>query len=153
VDLTGNYALTFEVGTGCELVPKELRIRIYEATIRYHNSYGSTDNFLADLGGATFVNQQPVWIEVTERASGTVVWLDLAPSDNVILEQLEGGAYFMAAGWEGLASVESPESSTISASLTGHFNYCVGTQNQCSIDAMMRSMCVSENSRWTLTRR
>ena len=153
LDLTGNYALTFEAGNGCELVPKELRSRTYEARIRYHNSYESTDNFLAELSGVTFVNQQPVWIEVTQQASGTTVWLDLAPSDNVILEELEGGAYFMAAGWEGLASVEPTDLSTISASLTGYFNYCLGTRNHCSFDAMLRSMCVSENSRWTLTRR
>jgi hypothetical protein len=153
LDLTGNYALTFEVGNGCELVPKELRIRTYEARIRYHNSYESSDNFLAELSGATFVNQQPVRIEVTQQASGATVWLDLAPSDNVILEELERGAYFIAAGWEGMASVQSPQLSTISASLTGYFNYCVGAQNQCSFDAMVRSMCVSENSRWTLTRR
>ena len=35
VDLTGNYALAFEVGVRCEQVPKELRTRTYEARIAY----------------------------------------------------------------------------------------------------------------------
>jgi hypothetical protein len=158
VDLTGNYALTFEVGGACEQVPKELKIRTYEAKIEYHSSYGSTDSFLAELSGATFRDQRPVWIEVTHRASGHSVWLDLAVHDNVILEEPERGTYFMVAGWDGLASVEPTELSTISTPFTGYFNYCVATseigpQNQCSFDTMVHSLCKSENSRWTLTRR
>jgi hypothetical protein len=158
VDLTGNYALTFEVGSACEQVPKELRIRTYEAKIEYHSSYGSTDLFLAELSGATFHDQRPVWIEVTHRASGSSVWLDLAPSDNVILEELERGTYLMVAGGAGEASLEPTELSTISALFTGYFNYGVATseigpQNQCSFDTMIRSLCKAENSYWTLTRR
>jgi hypothetical protein len=163
VDLTGNYALTFEVGSACEQVLKELRIRTYEAKIEYHSSVSyrsdeSTDLFLAELSGATFHDQRPVWVEVTHRASGYFVWLDLAPSDNVILEEPERGTYFMVAGWEGEASVEPTVRSTISALFTGYFNYCVATsgsgpQNQCSFDTMIRSLCRSANSRWTLTRR
>jgi hypothetical protein len=163
VDLTGNYALTFEVGSACEQVPKELRIRTYEARIEYRSSGSyrsdeSSDSFLADLSGATFHDQRPVWIEVTHRASGHSVWLDLALSDNVILEEPERGTYFMVAGWDGVASVDPTELSTISTPFTGYFNYCVATseigpQNQCSVDTMMRSACKSENSRWTLTRR
>jgi hypothetical protein len=158
VDLTGNYGLTFEVGSACEQVPKELRSRTYEAKIEYHGSHGSTDSFLASLSGATFHNQLPVWIEVTHRASGASVWLDLAPSDNVILEQPQHGTYLMIAGGAGEASARPTELSTISALFTGYFNYCVATsehgpQNQCSFDTMIRSLCTSENSRWTLTRR
>jgi hypothetical protein len=157
VDLTGLYALTFEVGNSCEQVPKELRIRTYEARIEYKSSYGSTDSFLASLSGATFHNHLPVWIEVIHGASGHSVWLDLAPSDNVILEEPQRGAYLMVAGADGMASVEPTELSTISAPFTGYFNYCfatpeIGPQNQCSVDTMMRSQCKSENSRWTLTR-
>ena len=158
VDLTGNYALTFEVGNACEQVPKELRTRTYSAKIAYNSSYESTDVFLAALSGATVHNQLPVWIEVTHGASGHTVWLDLAPSDNVIFEEPQGGTYFMAAGWEGVASVEPADLSTISTPFTGYFNYCVatseiGAQNQCSFDTMVRSLCKSDNSRWTLTRR
>jgi hypothetical protein len=158
MDLTGDYGLTFEVGDSCEQVPKELRTRTYEARIEYYRSYGSTDNFLAELSGAAFRDQRPVWIEVTHRASGSSVWLDLAPSDNVILEEPERGTYLMVAGGAGAASVEPTELSTISALFTGYFNYCVttseiGPQNQCSFDTMIRSLCKSENSRWTLTRR
>lgn len=158
VDLTGIYALTFEVGNACEQVPKELRIRTYEARIEYKSSYGSTDSFLASLSGATFHNQLPVWIDVTHGASGHSVWMDLAPSDNVILEEPGGGTYLMVAGWDGMADAQPSDLSTISAPFTGYFNYCVatpeiGSQNQCSVDAMMRSLCKSENSRWTLVRR
>jgi hypothetical protein len=157
VNLTGNYAMTFEVGNACEEVPKELRIRTYLASIEYRSSYGSTDLFLAGLSGAMLHNQPPVWIEVTHGASGSTVWLDLAPSDNVILEEPERGTYLMVAGGEGMASVEPTDLSTISARFTGYFNYCVtpemGQQNQCSVDTMMRGLCKSENSRWTLTRR
>ena len=163
VDLTGNYTLTFEVGSACEQVPKELRIRTYKAKIEYkrsteYDSSSSTDLFLAELGGATFHDQRPVWIEVTHRASGHSVWLDLALSDNVILDEPERGTYFMVAGWDGVASVDPTELSTISTPFTGYFNYCVATseigpQNQCSVDTMMHSPCKSENSRWTLTRR
>lgn len=158
VDLTGHYAMTFEVGNGCEQVPKELRNRTYEARIDYKSSYGSTDSFLAELSGATFHDQRPVWIEVNHGASGHSVWLDLALSDNVILEEPERGTYFMVAGWDGVASVEPTELSTISARFTGYFNYCVATsevgpQNQCSADTMVHSPCKSANSRWILTRR
>jgi hypothetical protein len=158
VDLPGNYALTFEVGNACEQVPKELRTRTYAAKIGYKSSYESTDPFLAELSGATFHNQLPVWIEVTHGASGHTVWLDLAPSDNVILEEPEGGTYFMIAGWDSVASVEPTELPTISTRFTGYFNYCVATpeigpQNQCSFDRMVRSLCKSDNSRWTLTQR
>lgn len=103
VDLTGTYALPFEVGQACEQVPKELRIRTYEARIEYKSSYGSTDSFLASLSGATFHNQLPVWIDVTHGASGHSVWMDLAPSDNVILEEPGRGTYLMVAGWDGMA--------------------------------------------------
>jgi hypothetical protein len=158
VDLTGNYTLTFEVGSGCGDVPEELRIRTYQARIEYKSSGGSTDNFLAELSGATFHNQLPVWIEVTHGGSGSTVWLDLAPSDNVILEEPVRGAYFMIFGADGVASVQPTELSTISARFTGYFNYCaatseMGPQNQCSIDTMIRSPCKAENTRWTLTRR
>jgi hypothetical protein len=158
IDLTGDYRLTFEVGGACEQVPKELRSRTYDARIHYHSSYESTDLFLADLSGATFHDQRPVWIEVTHRASGNSVWLDLAPSDNVIFEELQRSTYFMVAGGAGAASAEPTDLSTFSTRFTGYFNYCVasseiGPQNQCSFDTMVRSMCRSENSRWTLTRR
>ena len=158
VDLTGNYRLTFDVGAACEQVPKELRRRTYEARIEYKSSYGSTDLFFAELSGATFHDQRPVLIEVTHRASGHSIWLDLAPSDNAILEETERGTYLMIAGGAGSASVEPTELSTISALFTGYVNYCVATsdigpQNQCSFDSMIRSLCTSENSRWTLTRR
>ena len=153
VDLTGNYTLTFEVGNACEEVPKELRIRTYEATIEYKSSFESIDNFLAELSGATFRDQRPIWVEAIHRASGVSVWLDLALSDNVILEEPEPGTYFMIGGWEGAAYVDPTKRSTISASFIGYFKYCAGTQNQCSFDAMLYNMCKSENSRWTLTRR
>ena len=158
VDLTGIYALTFEVGNACEQVPKELRIRTYEARVDYKSTYGSIDSFLATLSGATFHNQLPVWIDVTHGASGHSAWLDLAPSDNVILEEPERGTYLMVAGADGVASVEPTDLSKISTPFTGYFNYCVATsevgpQNHCSVDTMMRSLCKSENSRWTLTRR
>ena len=158
VDLTGSYALAFEVGTGCEHVPRELRTRTYEARIAYASSFGSTDNFLAELSGATFRDQSPVWIEITHGASGSTVWLDLALSDNVIVEEPEPGTYFMVAGADGMASVEPGDRSPISARFTGHFDYCVATPevsplNQCSVDTMMHRLCKSENSRWTLMRR
>jgi hypothetical protein len=158
VDLTGTYALSFEVGSACEQIPNELRNRTYEARIEYASSYESTDNFLAALSGATFHNQLPVWVEVTHRPSGVSVWLDLAPHDNVILEEPERGTYFMIAGADGVAFVEPTELSTISARFTGYFNYCVATsdigpQNQCSFEKMVHNLCKSENSRWTLTRR
>jgi hypothetical protein len=157
IDLTGDYRLSFEVGGACEQVPKELRSRTYDARIHYRSSYESTDLFLAELSGATFHDQRPVFIEVTHRASGSSVWLDLAPSDNVVFEEPERGTYFMVAGGAGVASVEPTELSTISTPFTGYFNYCiakseVGPQTQCSFDTMVRSMCRSENSRWTLTR-
>lgn len=64
VDLTGNYALTFEVGDACEQVPKEFRTRTYETRVRYYRSFESTDSFLADLSGAKFQHdQQPVWVD------------------------------------------------------------------------------------------
>ena len=153
VDLRGSYTLTFEVGNACEQVPNELRRRTFEATIAYLGYfYESTDVFLAGLSGATFHDQQPIWVEVTHRASGSSVWLNLV--DTVILEAPERGTYFMIAGGDGVASVEPTELSTISTPFTGYFNYCVvGPQNQCSSDAMQRSLCKSENSRWTLTRR
>ena len=153
VDLTGNYTLTFEVGNACEQVPKELRIRTYEAIIEYKNSRGSTDNFLAELSAATLQNQLPVWIEVTHGASGSTVWLDLAPSDTVILEEPAPDTYLMIFGADGVASVQPTELSTISARFTGYFNYCAGTRSQCSFGAMVPNMCTSESSRWTLTRR
>lgn len=80
VDLTGNYALTFEVGNACEQVPKELRIRTYEARIEYESSQGSTDTFLAVLSGAMFHSYHPVLIDVT----GNSALMEL--SDNMILE-------------------------------------------------------------------
>jgi len=151
VDLTGNWALSFDVGGACEQVPQELRSRTYEATISYSSFYGSTDVFRARLSGVTFRDQPPVSIEVTRQASGYSVWLDL--SDNAILEEPERGTYFMVSGGNGVASVEPTELSTISTPFTGYFNYCVvGPQNQCSVDAMVHSLCKSENSRWTLTR-
>jgi len=158
VDLTGNYALTFEMGNACEQIPRELKTRTYAATIEYKSSYESTDLFLAELSGTTFHNQLPVWIEVTRGESGHTVWLDLALSDNVILEEPEPGTYFMVAGADGVASVDPTSPSTISTPFTGYFDYCVarseiGPQNSCSADAMMHSLCKSENSRWTLTRR
>ena len=152
VDLTGNYTLTFEVGDDCEQIPNELRSRTYDATIAYHTSYGSTDAFLAYPGGATFRDQQPVFVEVTHSASRSSVWLNLI--DTVILEEPESGAYFMVGGGDGGASVEPTELSTISTSFTGYFNYCVvSPQNQCSSNAMVHSMCKSEHSEWTLRRR
>lgn len=39
VDLTGTYALPFEVRQACEQIPKELRIRTYEARIEYKSSH------------------------------------------------------------------------------------------------------------------
>jgi hypothetical protein len=153
VDLRGNYLLTFEVGNACEHVPKELRIRTYDARIDYKNSGGPTDAFLAELSGATFRNQLPIWIDVTHGASGSTVWLDLAPSDNVILEEPTPGTYLMIFGADGMATVQPAELSMISARFTGYLNYCAGTPNQCAFDAMFHNTCKSENSRWTLTRR
>jgi len=152
VDLTGNYALTFEVGDACEQIPTELRSRTYETTIAYNHSYGSTDVFLARPGGATFRDQWPVFVEVTHGASGSAVWMNLV--DTVILEEAEPNRYFMISGTDGGASVEPTELSTISTSFTGYFNYCVvSPQNQCSSNAMVHSMCKSEHSEWTLRRR
>jgi len=147
VDLTGNYTLTFEVGSGCGEVPEELRIRTYQARIEYDRSYGSTDTFAAALSGAAFHSSSPVLINVT----GNSVHVDL--SDNVIVEEPSPRTYVAISGGDGVASVQPTQLSTISTSFTGHFKYCAGTQNQCSIDAMVRGMCRSENSRWTLTRR
>ena len=74
VDLRGDYTLTFEVGGGCEEVPKELRTRTYEATVAYSYSFGSSDWFTAYLSGAKFYDgQSPASIEVT----GTSLFLDL----------------------------------------------------------------------------
>ena len=146
VDLTGRYALTFEVGNACEQVPKEIRTRTYEATIEYWKSVESTDLFFAELSGATFHSYHPVLLEVSRNS----VVMDL--SDNMILEEASPGAYVAIAG-PGLAFIQPTELSTISASFTGYFNYCAGTRNQCSSDAMVHSLCKSENSRWTLTRR
>jgi hypothetical protein len=156
VDLRGDYALRLEVGSSCEQVPTEFRTRTYEARIEYSNSYEATDNFRASLSGATFHDQPPIWIEVIQGASGPSVWLNLV--DTVIFEEPERGTYFMGAGANGVASVEPTNLSTISARFTGHFNYCVATpemapQHQCSFETMLRSLCKSENSRWTLTRR
>jgi hypothetical protein len=152
VDLTGNYALTFDVGNACEEVPKDLRRRTYEATIAFSGSYGSADLFLAELSGATFRDQRAVSIEVAPQPSGYSVWLDF--SDNVILEEPERGTYFMIAA-SGAATVQPTELFMISTPpITGYFNYCVvGPQNQCSSSVMVRSLCKSENSRWTLVRR
>ena len=144
--LTGDYALTFEVGNGCEAVPKEFRTRTYEARIEYWKSSETADLFFAKLSGATFHSYYPVLLEVSSNSVG----MDL--SDNMILEEASPGAYVAIAG-PGLAFIEPTELSTISASFTGYFNYCAGTRNQCSPDAMVRSLCRSENSRWTLTRR
>ena len=151
VDLTGNYALTFEVGSACDEVPKELRTRTYEARIGYYKSVGSADWFLTELSGAEVHSYQPVVIEV----SGNSVSVDL--SDNVIVDEPSPGAYLATAGY-GVASVQPTELSTISGSFTGFFKYCVETSgteatNQCSIDTVVRGMCRSDNSRWTLTRR
>src|SRR6266545_484079 len=92
VDLTGNYALTFEVGNGCEQVPKELRTRTYEAKIGYYKSVASADLFFAELTGSKFHSYYPVLIEV----SPNFVVVDL--SDNVILEEPSPGAYLATAG-------------------------------------------------------
>ena len=151
VDLTGNYALTFEVGNACEQVPRELRTRTYEAKIGYYKSIESADWVLAELTGSKFHSYHPVLIEVSANS----VWVDL--SDNVILEEPSPGAYLATAGVGG-ASIQPTELSTISGSFTGYFNYCVATseieaQTQCSVAAMVRGLCRSENSRWTLTRR
>lgn len=146
VDLTGSYAMRFEVGDGCEQVPNEFRTRIYEAQIRYYKSAGSADWFFAELTGSKFHYYQPVLIEVSDNS----VFVDL--SDNVILEESSPGSYLATSG-VGVAAIQSTELSTISGSFTGYFKYCAGTQNQCSVDAMVRAMCKSENSRWTLTRR
>ena len=152
VDLRGNYTLTFEVGGGCEEVPKELRTRTYETSLSYSQSFGSSDLFLADLSGAKFYdNQQPVWMEVW----GNSVGVDL--SDNVILEESSPGTYFATSGY-GVASVQPGEPSTISGSFTGYFKYCVatsgaGSTDRCSVRMMTQDMCNAENGRWTLTRR
>jgi hypothetical protein len=151
VDLTGNYALTFEVGSACDEVPKELRTRTYEARIGYYKSVGSADWFRAELSGAEVHSYQPVVIEV----SGNSVSVDL--SDNFIVDEPSPGAYLATAGY-GVASVQPTESPTISGSFKGSFKYCAATSgtgapNQCSVYAMVRGMCRSEDSRWTLTRR
>jgi hypothetical protein len=146
IDLTGNYTLTFEVGGGCEQIPKELRTRTYEAKIGYYKSVGSDDWFFAELTGSKFHSYRPVLIEVSANS----VVLDL--SDNVILEEPSPGAYLATAG-VGAASIQPTELSTISASFNGYFNYCAMTsENQCSVDTMVHGLCRSENSRWTLTR-
>jgi hypothetical protein len=151
VDLTGNYALTFEVGSACDEVPEELRTRTYEARIGYYKSVGSADWFRAELSGAEVHSYQPVVIEV----SGNSVSVDL--SDNVIVDEPSPGAYLATAG-HGVASVQPTELSTFSGPFTGFFKYCVetsgiGATNNCSIDTVVRGMCRSDNSRWTLTRR
>jgi hypothetical protein len=152
VDLSGDYILTFQVGSGCEEVPKELRTRTYEARIRWDHWFGSSVYFLADLSGADFHDdQQPVSIEVTENSVG----VDL--SDNVILEEPSPGAYLATSGY-GVASVQSTELSTISGPFTGYFKYCAapsgaGGTDRCSVVTMTQDMCKAENSRWTLTRR
>jgi hypothetical protein len=152
VDLRGDYLLTFEVGGGCEEVPKDLRTRTYEATIGYTYSFASSDWFTAYLSGAKFYDDQgPVWIEVT----GTSLFVDLL--DNAIVEEPSPGSYLATVG-AGLASVQPTELSTISGSFSGSFRYCTATSgtggpNQCSVATMTRDMCRSENSRWTLTRR
>jgi hypothetical protein len=93
VDLRGEYTLTCEVGSGCAEVPKELRTTTDEASIRYHQSFGSSDLFHAYLSGAKFHEDQlPVWIEV----AGNSVGIDL--SDNAILEQPSPRAYLATAG-------------------------------------------------------
>jgi hypothetical protein len=151
VDLTGSYTLTFEVGSACDEVPRELRTRTYEARIGYYKSVGSADWFRAELSGAEVHSYQPVVIEV----SGNSVSVDL--SDNVIVDEPSPGAYLAIAG-HGAVSVQPTELSTISGPFTGFFKYCAdtsgtGATNQCSVDTAVRGMCRSENSRWTLTRR
>ena len=113
---------------------------------RNDRSYGSADTFAVALSGAAFHSSSPVLINVT----GNSVHVDL--SDNVIVEEPSPLTYVAISGGDGVASAEPTQLSTISASFTGYFKYCAGTRNQCSIDAMVRSMCRSENSRWTLTR-
>lgn len=152
VDLSGDYTLTLQVGSGCEEVPTELRTRTYEARIRWDHWFGSSDYFLADLSGAEFHDdQRPVWFEVT----GNSIGVDL--SDNVILEEPSPGAYFATSGY-GVASVQSTELSTTSGPFTGYFKYCAATSgaggtDRCSVVTMTHGMCKAENSRWTLTRR
>jgi hypothetical protein len=152
VDLRGDYTLTFEVGGGCEEVPKELRTRTYEATVAYSYSFGSSDWFTAYLSGAKFYDgQSPASIEVT----GTSLFLDLL--DNAIVEQPSPDSYLATVG-AGLASVQPTELSTVSGSFSGWFRYCTATSgasgaNQCSVVTMTQDMCKAENSRWTLTRR
>ena len=152
LDLSGDYALTVHVGSGCEEVPKEIRTRTYEATISYARSFGSSDWFLADLSGETLhADQSPVWIEALANSVG----LDL--SDNVILDEPSPGAYFATSGY-GVAFVQPTELSTISGWFTGYFKYCTATSgaggtDRCSVVTMTQNMCKAENSRWTLTPR
>lgn len=150
VDLSGDYTLTFEVGGGCEEVPKELRIRSYAAKISFSAVFGSSYWFLADLSGAKFDDgQRSVGMEV----GADYVAVDL--SDNVIIEEPSPGTYLATSGYGG-ALVPSSELSTISGPYTGYFKYCAATAggtDQCSAVTMTHDMCKAENSQWTLTRR
>lgn len=152
VDLNGDYTLTFEVGSGCEEVPRELRVRSYEARISFSQLFGSSYWFLADLSGAKFHDgQRSVGIEVGANS----VAVDL--SDNVILEEPSPAVYFATSGY-GVASVQPTDPSAISGPFTGYFRYCAATSGpggtgQCSVATLTHDMCKAENSRWTLTRR
>jgi hypothetical protein len=151
VDLTGDYTLTFDVGGACEEIPREFRTRTYEARISYYKSVEAADWFRAELSGATFYSYYPVLIEVI----GSSVGVDL--THNVIIEEPSPGLYIATAG-HGVASVQPTDLASISGSFAGFFKHCVATSgtgatNQCSVDTMVRGMCSSENSRWTLTRR
>ena len=155
VDLTGSYLLTFEAGTSCEQLPQEFRTRTYEASIGYAGprQNGTSDWFRAELSGAHFRDN---WHVVMISVAGNSVRFDL--SDNIIVETPAPDTYLIIAGSGGAASVEPANLSTISTSFDGFFEYCVTTSDSrseslCPTDAIVRTICGSKDSRWTLIRR
>jgi hypothetical protein len=154
VSIAGDYTLTFIADSACDL-PDELRTRTYMATITPHADPNRAANtwFDAVLSGGLLLER---YARIGIGIDGQDVGLDLDPS---VVEQVAPNAYLSIEGGTEPSSVQTPIVSTLSISLQGRFEYCIGKSEMGSTydctpsQTVSRFRCDSRNHRVILSRR
>jgi hypothetical protein len=156
VDLAGNYTVSFDADSACEL-PDSVRRRSYPATLSaVVNQYIPKNTlFEVALSDSTFLAEYSYF---TVAVAGDYVAFNLGGTyEPFLVEQLEANTY-LAIGGSASASVASSRS-TISVALEGTIEYCklrapVGDAYLCSaLSAIEQARCPSMNHRLTLAPR
>ena len=118
IDIGGDYTLSFVASNTCTMLPGEMRLRTFTATIPATSSGLAADAFFR-VGGATFFED---WDAISIGVAGNYValWLE------TLVEQIAPNTFLAFAG-QAAAVVDTSNVSTIVLPFHGSIEHCVTT--------------------------